>query len=149
LNECLKAVPSLAFPQLHFLTESIGDKQEKQQSISSKDPKKIGQKRKTKISKKGKEGVKAAKSPHAVDGNTQDPQRSQQGQPAGAPANTAEAVPNAGTTIDGSKEIVHWTNALVEEQRWKFRALTLTCTAILSIPEVGLGILIVTVSFIL
>lgn len=143
MNECLKSVPRLSFPQLHFLTdESFGDKQEKKQSISSKDPPKIGQKRKSKVSKKEKEGVKGAKSQNAGDGNTEDPQRSQQGQPVGAPANTTEAVPNPGTTVDGSKECMHWTGPLVEEQRWKFRALTLTCTAILSIPEVRLRILI-------
>ena len=150
LNECLKSVPLLSFPQLHFLTdESIGDKQEKKQSILSKDPKKVGQKRQTKISKKEKEGVKGTKSSNAGDGNTEDPQRSQQGQPAGAVAgNTTEAVSNAGTSIDGLKETGHWTGALVEEQRWKFRALTLTCTAILSVPEVGLEILIIAISLV-
>ncbi|KAG0590520.1 hypothetical protein KC19_1G105500 [Ceratodon purpureus] len=136
LNECMKSVPRLCFPQLHFLTdESVGDKQEKQQSIPSKDPQKTGPKRKPKISKKENEGTKGAKSSIAGDGNTQDPLRSQQNEPAAAPAKTTEAVPNAATTVDGSKESGHWTGALVEEQRWKFRALTLTCTAILSMPE--------------
>lgn len=141
MNECLKVVPRLSFPQLHFLADgSVGDKQEKKQSVSSRDPQKTGQKRKTKISKKEKESVKGDKGPNAGDGHTQDSQRSQQGQPPAVSASTTEGVPVAGTITDMPRESGQGTYTLLEEHRWKFRALTLTCTAILSIPEVCLGI---------
>jgi len=141
LNECLKAVPHLSFPQLHFLAdESVGEKIEKKQSIASKDPQKTGQKRKTKVSKKEKACVNGDKAPTAGDGHTQDSQRSRQGQPPGAPANATEGVPVAGKTTDVPNENGQGTCTVLEAQRWKFRALTLTCTAILSIPEVRLGI---------
>lgn len=136
LNECLKAVPRLSLPQLHFLAdESVGDKQEKKQSIASKDPPKPGPKRKTKMTKKQKESATG----NAGEGHTQDSQRSQRGQP---PANTTEGVPVAGASTDVSKESGIGTCTVVEEQRWKFRALTLTCSAILSLPEVCLGLLV-------
>ncbi|XP_024372058.1 uncharacterized protein [Physcomitrium patens] len=136
LNECLKAVPNLSFPQLHFLTDDfVGDKYEKKESNPSKDTQKAGQKRMPKLSKKEKGNVKGAKDPNAGDGNTQDSQRSQQGQPAGTLTTAAEAPQKSGTTIDAAKETVPWNGSLLDEQRWKCRALTLTCTAILSMPE--------------
>lgn len=79
--------------------------------------------------------MKGDKGPNAGDGHTQDSQRSQ---PPGAPATAPEGAPVAGTTTDVLRESGQGTCALLEEQRWKFRALTLTCTAIFSIPEVYL-----------
>ena len=52
-----------------------------------------------------------------------------------------EASQSAGPITEGHKDNGLWGGTLLDEQRWKLRALSLACLTILSTPQVSVAML--------
>jgi hypothetical protein len=160
LNKCLKAVPYLSFPRLHSLGETTvalkpdyksGNTKKETVKAASKKGRKVGKKEAAQGKGDGKGNTQDCKGSHKMhQSSIQDAmgraagagasQRSQQMSilaqgPSRSGASNSSALEHLENSHLAQKESCN--SLLLDQQKWKFRALNLACASILTTHQVG------------